>query len=338
MNLPSVPFLKLQVSLILIAFLLPNIVLSQAPPKITSGEQTTFSSEDEKLERPVTLSGEARAALASERSIADVLKDDGLTSETMPTDWFMASEVHLSSPDEADLVVVGDKIARGAYTTGFWVLRHASAGYKVIFRIDAQDLELLGTRTNGLCDISISIVNLHGEYSAEYGFDGSTYRIAKRKWEPTGEVLLVPAGDTISKSIQQMPGQDSDLVREEAREWLWKQWQSRKPSFLQFSTKDDDGESQSCSYLTYSENGQWLMTVKIHQVIWDETIWDKDSPSGPRHMVTEEKILLVNRVERTQPTADDSHDPQLIAPGQDLPASNYRLSFWEDEKFFAATL
>lgn len=339
MNLHRVRFRSLPVLIFSIAVLFsPGVLFSQVSTKIDTGEQRTFSSEDEKLDRPVTLSTEAKAALATERSIADVLKGDGLNAETMPTDWFMASEVHLSSPDEADLVVVGDKIARGPYTTVFWVLRHSSAGYRVIFRIDAHALELLGTKTNGLCDISISIVNLHGEYSAEYGFDGSTYRIAKRKWEPAGEVRLVPARDTISKSIQQMPGQDSDFVRAEAREWLWKQWRARKSAFLQFATKDEDRESQSCSYLIYSNNGQWLVAVKIHQVIWDEITWDQDSPSGPRHLVTEDKILLVNRVERTQPTTDDSHEPQVIAGEQDLPASDYRLSFWEDEKLFVATL
>lgn len=338
MNLPGVPFPKLLLPVLLTAFLSPNPVLSQAPRKIGPGEQTTFGSEEEKFERPVTLSTEARAALAGERSIADVLKDEGLKAETMPEDWFMASEVHLSSPEEADLVVMGDKIARGAYTTAFWVLRHSPTGYKVIFRADAHDLDLLKSRTNGLCDISITIVNLHGEYSAEYGFDGTTYKIAKRKWAPTWEVRLDPTGDTTRKSIRQMPGQDSELVRAEAREWLWKQWQSRKPSFLQFSTKDDDGESQSCSYLIYSENGQWWVTVKIHQVIWDEAIWDQDSPSGPRHLVTEDKILVVNRVERTQPTTEDGHDPQVIAEERILPASGYRLSFSEDGKFFVATL
>lgn len=338
MNLPGVPFPKLLLPVLLTAFLSPNPVLSQAPRKIGPGEQTTFGSEEEKFERPVTLSTEARAALAGERSIADVLKDEGLKAETMPEDWFMASEVHLSSPEEADLVVMGDKIARGAYTTAFWVLRHSPTGYRVIFRADAHDLDLLKSRTNGLCDISITIVNLHGGYSGEYGFDGTTYKIAKRKWEPTWEVRLDPTGDTTRKSIRQMPGQDSELVRAEAREWLWKQWQSRKPSFLQFSTKDDDGESQSCSYLIYSENGQWWVTVKIHQVIWDEAIWDQDSPSGPRHLVTEDKILVVNRVERTQPTTEDGHDPQVIAEERNLPASGYRLSFSEDGKFFVATL
>jgi hypothetical protein len=338
MNLPGVPFQKFLFPILLTAFLSANPASSQVPTKTESGEQTTFGSEDEKFEHPVTLSTEARAALAGERSIADVLKDDGLTAETMPKDWFMASEVHLSSLDEADLVVMGDKIARGAYTTAFWVLRQSPTGYRVIFRANAQGLDLLKSRTNGLRDISMTIVNLHGEYSAQYGFDGNTYKIAKRKWQPTEEVHLGPTGDTTRKSITQMSGQNSDFVRAEAREWLWKQWQLRKPSFLEFSTKDDDGESQSCSYLIYLENGQWWVTVKIHQIIWDEAIWDQDSPLGPPHMVTEDRILIVNRVERTQPTTDDRHDPQLIEQERNLPASDYRLSFMEDGKFFVATL
>ena len=340
MNLPGVllPQLLLSILLILIAFFSANQASSQVPTNITPAEQTAFGSEDEKFAHPVTLSWEARAALAGERSIADVLKDDGLTAETMPKDWFMASEVHLLSLDEADLVVVGDKIARGAYTTAFWVLRHSPKGYKVIFRTDAQSLDLLKSRTNGLCDISITIVNLHGEYSAVFGFDGNTYRIAKRKWKPMEEVRLDPAGDTTRKSITQMPGQNSDFVRAEAREWLWKQWELRKPSFLEFSTKDDNGESQSCSYLIYSENGEWRVAVKIHQIIWDEAIGDQDSPIGPRHMVTEDKILVVNRVDRTQPTTDERHSPQMIEKQRNLPASDYRLSFMEDGEFFVATL
>src|ERR1700719_4759479 len=85
--------------------------------------QTAFSAEEENFDHPVPLNRSAKDALASEQSIADVLKDEKLTVDEMPEDWFTASEVHLSRPSEGDLVVMGNHVARGPYTSAFWVLR-----------------------------------------------------------------------------------------------------------------------------------------------------------------------------------------------------------------------
>src|SRR5882762_7595310 len=107
-----------------------------------------------------TLDESAKKALASEQSIADVLRDQKLSVESIPEDWFTTSEVHLSSPAEADLVVMGTHFARGAYTSTFWVLRKLQGGYRVVLRDNAHDVELQKTRTNGLRSIRSVIVAL----------------------------------------------------------------------------------------------------------------------------------------------------------------------------------
>lgn len=106
MNLAGVLLPKSFVSSLLVISLCVPAALAQEEKKIEFAEQTSFSCEEEKFDHPVPLDESAKKALASEQSIADVPRDQKLSVESIPEDWFTTSEVHLSSPAEADLVVI----------------------------------------------------------------------------------------------------------------------------------------------------------------------------------------------------------------------------------------
>jgi len=310
--------------------------LAQKTKKIESSEQNAFSAEEEKFEHPVPLNKSAKKALASEQSVADVMKDEKLSVETMPEDWFTASEVHLSNPAEADLVVMGNHIARGAYTSAFWVLRKSPGGFRVVFRNDAHSLQLQKTKTNGLRNILTAVVTLRYNSTAEYGFDGKTYKITKRTLQPNGYVAdLNPAKYRTRRTFIQLPGQDPEPILAKARAWIWQLWQGKKSSYVRVSTHDDDGEEQDCLYFIddHSENGEMQVTLKIHRIAWDQ-----DSPSGPRYKIVEDQIVIADQVQRTEPSVDDSQAPKVFPENEELPSLKYRLHFLADGAFDLLTL
>jgi hypothetical protein len=176
--------------------LLTSFLLIPANAQIANTEQTSFSMEFP-FERPVALSEAAKKALATDRGIADVMKDDQLSTETIPKDWFRASEVHLGPKSETDLVVMGLGISLGPYSTGFWILRQTPQGYEIIMATDTHDLTLSDSSTNGLRDIETGLPTGGQRYSDIYKFDGHRYQKSppaqeSRSSVPAGEAQFTP--------------------------------------------------------------------------------------------------------------------------------------------------
>lgn len=332
MNLVGVLRLKQRILTLVLLNLFVSALFGQEIKKTAPAEQTTFSAEEEKFEHPVPLNKAAKAALASEQSVTDALKEEGLSADHVPDDWFTASEVHLSSPADSDLVIMGTHSFRGAYTTAFWVFRKIGGGYSVVFQTQTQSLELLKAKTNGLCNILTGLGNLRGIYTMEYAFDGKTYKILKRTSEPNGYSSNMNVESYKNrKSFVQLHGQDQESLLAEARNWIWIQWQARQTSYVRVSTQDDDGEDHDCSYFIEknAENGEWQISLKIH-----ETVWDQDSPSGPRYMVTQDNIFVAAEVQRiAPPVGEDDESAQSYSPEEKVPAKKYRLRFLDRERF-----
>ena len=144
-------------------------------------------------EHSAPLSEVAKKALASDRAVADVMRDERISIDTIPKDWFRASVVHLGPRTQSDLVVMGLGISLGPYSARFWVLRQTLQGYDLVLAIDTHDLELLQTRTNGLRDIETGLTTLSGRFTDIYRFDGQRYQ----KREPTEEkpTSRIPNGE-----------------------------------------------------------------------------------------------------------------------------------------------
>lgn len=331
MNLAGVLYPKAPVSTLVFLQLLASAVLAQETKTVPLNEQTSFGVEGE-FEHPVPLNKAARAALASDQSVADVLKDDGLTPDTMPEKWFTTAELHLSSSGDPDLVVRGEHGFRGAYTTTFWVLRKSSDGYIVVFREGGQYLQSEKERTNGLCNILTGLFNLRGVYSSEYAFDGKAYKLVKRTSEPNGyKSNLDVAAYKNRKSFVQVRGQNQERLLAEARDWMWEQWQSRRSAYVRVSTHDDDGEEHECSYFfeKNAKEGKWQATLKIHEIVWDQ-----DTSSGPRYMVTQDNIFVAAEIQRiVPPVDDDAAAAQVYSPAEQVPGAKYRLCFLDSGEF-----
>jgi hypothetical protein len=177
------------------ALLLAGLVLAGIVAGVSAQENhkspnpaaDSFSAEQEYFEHAVSLNHAAKAALASDQSIADLVKDEKLSAKDMPDGWFTAAEVHLFVPAERDLVVMGTGVGRGANTSTFWILRQTKEGYRVVFREGAHSLSLLSRRTNGFHDVETVVVSLSSHTILRYRFDGKAYRIAKSATHPNGE-------------------------------------------------------------------------------------------------------------------------------------------------------
>jgi len=327
-NLAGVLLPKSFVSSLLVISLCVPASLAQEEKKIEFAEQTSFSCEEEKFDHPVPLDESAKKALASEQSIADVLRDQKLSVESIPEDWFTTSEVHLSSPAEADLVVMGTHFARGAYTSTFWVLRKLQGGYRVVLRDNAHDVELQKTRTNGLRSIRSVIVTLRYGTTAEYEFDGKTYKIARRTSQPNApETKVDPTDYKSRREFIQVRGQDAEPVLAEAKAWIWQHWQDQERTYVRVSTHDDDGEEQDCSYFIDddSDNGEMQVTLKIHRLAWDQ-----DTPTGPRYLVMEDNVFVAIKVQRTESPVNDSTPPRILSQEEEWPGAKYHLRFIDD--------
>jgi len=327
-NLAGVLLPKSFVSSLLVISLCVPAALAQEEKKIEFAEQTSFSCEEEKFDHPVPLDESAKKALASEQSIADVPRDQKLSVESIPADWFTASEVHLSSPAEADLVVMGAHFARGAYTSTFWVLRKLQGGYRVVLRDNAHDVELPKTRTNGLRSIRSVIVTLRSAQRL------STNLMEKpTKFQGAHHSLMRPRPDPTDyksrREFIQVRGQDAEPVLAEAKAWIWQHWQDQERTYVRVSTHDDDGEEQDCSYFIDddSDNGEMQVTLKIHRLAWDQ-----DTRTGPRYLVMEDNVFVAIKVQRTESPVNDSTPPRILSQEEEWPGAKYHLRFidyWE---------
>lgn len=182
-------------------FLLTGFLLFPANTQIAQEkeavEQTSFSMEFP-FEHPVPLSEAAKRALATDRSVADVMKDDQLSIESIPKDWFSASEVHLGPKSETDLVIMGTGISLGPYSAGFWILRRTPQGYEVVLAVHTHSLALLDSSSSGFRDIETVLPTGGQSYVDKYRFDGHRYQKSPPIQEsqsskvPRGEAQFTP--------------------------------------------------------------------------------------------------------------------------------------------------
>ncbi len=87
------------------------VLLCSPQARLSAGtqrhEQNEFSMEWEvvPIERPLTLPDAAARAIEKDSAVSSCLERENPPSERFPVSWFVASEIHLAGPDEADLIV-----------------------------------------------------------------------------------------------------------------------------------------------------------------------------------------------------------------------------------------
>jgi hypothetical protein len=141
----------------------------------TGDEQSDFSSNDENWNRPAKVPEEVLEVL---RTIS------GASPDELPSEWLLASEIHLDGPIETDLVVMGIRGLRGAHAVPFWIFRRTAESYQLILSTGGDGLRVSQTKWNGYR--TIQTFNLTGIAitTASFRFDGHQYTRSSGRTKP----------------------------------------------------------------------------------------------------------------------------------------------------------
>jgi hypothetical protein len=146
-------------------------------------EQTTFS-EHEPIRHAVPLSADVLKVLLKTKEAKMGLESPYRSKQSDPAQLFRAAEVHLSGPDEVDLVVSGKFPMSGADNEWFWVVRSAVKNPKVVLWAGGNSLELTDSRMHGYRDIHSWWSSPNETSEQIYHFDGNKYNLWKENWTP----------------------------------------------------------------------------------------------------------------------------------------------------------
>lgn len=146
--------------------------------------QDHFSAEDETLPNPVPLPNDVLALLEKEKRVQDALQNENPPGNKVPASWFSATEVHLSSQAQPDLVVRAEPPLSGANIDYFWVVRNTASGHALVLAAPAHDLEIRAGRSNGYRDIEMVAMTSREIHTVLYRFDGQRYVVYREKTEP----------------------------------------------------------------------------------------------------------------------------------------------------------
>lgn len=188
-----------------LAAVLANTLAAQRPKKDDQPEQTSFRADPppgiEFIRRPVEVPTAALQVLTDslDRGTLNCLKHHGITPETVPASWFVASEIHLDGPEEVDLIVQPNlsKIGTnelphneafgcllGSNVGPFWVLRNISGRYGLLLATYALGLQVLDSRSNFYRDIQTEAATAVTRTTILYKMAIAQYQIAEKKTEP----------------------------------------------------------------------------------------------------------------------------------------------------------
>jgi hypothetical protein len=171
-------------ALLIIFVGLTEIVAETQGNKTLPTEQSLFGMEGPAIERPVTLPAGVLKILQKNDFVLTCLEKDRSPNE-IPASWFVGSEIHLDGPGQIDLIVVPKNgCLLGANVGPFWIFRKVRMSYVLILDVSSHDLEVLGTRWNGLRDIKIWSATVNTLTSEVFRFDGQRYITHEKKSTP----------------------------------------------------------------------------------------------------------------------------------------------------------
>lgn len=120
--------------------------------------------------------------LLKDRSVKDSMELASDAERKNPAQLFRAAEVHLFSPNETDLLIVGNTPIAGANNGWFWAIRLAHKNPKVVLFTTGYAVEVMGSQTNGYQNLRSTWSNPNGTETKIYKFDGVKYRLCKDTW------------------------------------------------------------------------------------------------------------------------------------------------------------
>ncbi len=144
-----------------------------------AAEQKLFSPGDSPIQHPVTLQPDVLRVLLATQTAKQTLSVLDDSQKTNPSQLFQAGEVHLSNPNQVDLVVIGVAPMKGADANWFWIVRSARKDPQVVLFGGGDSLEVLDNKTHGAKDIRIAWSSSFETEATTYQFDGAIYQVRK---------------------------------------------------------------------------------------------------------------------------------------------------------------
>jgi hypothetical protein len=150
----------------------------------TGKEQTSFDADSSRqITHPVPLPDSVLQILARDNDVVACRKENPIPPGASLASWFVASEIHLTGPDEADLVVlpVAQESPYLCFHSvegigWFWLFRQVGAHYELVLKTAGLGLIIRNTRHHGYRDIQNGMA--FGTHSSQttYRFENGKYR------------------------------------------------------------------------------------------------------------------------------------------------------------------
>ena len=153
-------------------------------PQTLSTEQRHFAVEGEPVKSPVPLPATILSILARDQDVHNVLSSQSLSADQLPESWFLATEAHLGSPEERNIVVIGQSYLAGANVTTFWIFGQNRDQYEMIFKSAAHDLEILEAQARGYRNLRTMAASSDHVFTKVFEFDGKKYGATTSACDP----------------------------------------------------------------------------------------------------------------------------------------------------------
>ena len=127
------------------------------------------------MRHPVPLPAEVLAILQKDDMVPSEAEYDKIALDQLPPSWFSASEIHLGSPREVDLVVEAQGELRRANVIMFWTFVRKGDNYSLALAIPAHNLIVKNSRSYGFRDIEAMSATAVTVTTAIFRFDGNEY-------------------------------------------------------------------------------------------------------------------------------------------------------------------
>jgi hypothetical protein len=156
--------------------------------------------EGEPLSHPIDLPDNALQVMRGSATVLSCI-EQGQTPDDIPAMWFVASQIHLRTSRQTDLVVMprdlrekpsANRCLFHAHSMPFWILAEQESTYTIVLEDNVQTLKVLRTTSHRYRDIETSSFNLNGATKWFYQFDGHKYSLTKKSsipWSVDGHAI-----------------------------------------------------------------------------------------------------------------------------------------------------
>ncbi len=155
-------------------------------------EQVMFAMEGVRVSRPIDLPDNALRVMRKNTTVLSCL-EQGKSPDDIPGTWFVASEIHLRTSNQFNLVVMPRQTSESpsanrclfhAHSIPFWILIKRGTGYTIVLEANVQVLRVLRTTSHEYRNIETTSSNLNEDTKWLYQFDGHKYALKKKTSTP----------------------------------------------------------------------------------------------------------------------------------------------------------